>query len=75
MNGVLQHYFFSSWLEWFLEDLNISYVIHIMRTDIFIFLSYVEAIESGRLPGSILDEIPCKYNEGALTCEVSNLFF
>ncbi|KMT04790.1 hypothetical protein BVRB_7g169660 isoform A [Beta vulgaris subsp. vulgaris] len=28
------------------------------------------AIESGRLPGCILDDIPCKYIEGALTCEV-----
>lgn len=31
---------------------------------------YVEAIESGRLPGSILDDISCKFNEGSLLCEV-----
>ncbi|GAA0183981.1 chromatin/chromatin-binding, or -regulatory protein [Lithospermum erythrorhizon] len=28
------------------------------------------AIESGRLPGSILDDIPCKYIDGTLVCEV-----
>ncbi|XAR49869.1 hypothetical protein NMG60_11004037 [Bertholletia excelsa] len=28
------------------------------------------AIESGRLPGDILDDIPCKYVEGTLVCEV-----
>lgn len=28
------------------------------------------AIESGRLPGGILDNIPCKYVEGTLMCEV-----
>ncbi|GMQ08086.1 hypothetical protein CsSME_00051979 [Camellia sinensis var. sinensis] len=29
------------------------------------------AIESGRLPGDILDDIPCKYVDGTLLCEVS----
>ncbi|CAI0418968.1 unnamed protein product [Linum tenue] len=28
------------------------------------------AIESGRLPGDILDDIPCKYTNGTLVCEV-----
>ncbi|KAG2722576.1 hypothetical protein I3760_02G133100 [Carya illinoinensis] len=28
------------------------------------------AIESGRLPGDILDDIPCKFVDGALVCEV-----
>uniref|UniRef100_A0A6N2MU29 Uncharacterized protein n=1 Tax=Salix viminalis TaxID=40686 RepID=A0A6N2MU29_SALVM len=28
------------------------------------------AIESGRLPGDILDDIPCKYVNGTLICEV-----
>ncbi|KAL6585219.1 hypothetical protein OROMI_004508 [Orobanche minor] len=28
------------------------------------------AIESGRLPGDILDDIPCKYFNGTLDCEV-----
>ncbi|XP_028752169.1 protein PHYTOCHROME-DEPENDENT LATE-FLOWERING isoform X2 [Neltuma alba] len=28
------------------------------------------AIESGHLPGDILDDIPCKYVDGALICEV-----
>ncbi|KAG8494651.1 hypothetical protein CXB51_012264 [Gossypium anomalum] len=28
------------------------------------------AIESGRLPGDILDDIPCKYVDGMLVCEV-----
>ncbi|KAE8659576.1 Nup107-like protein [Hibiscus syriacus] len=28
------------------------------------------AIESGRLPGDILDDIPCKYVDGTLICEV-----
>ena len=31
---------------------------------------YLEAIESGRLPGDILDDIPCKYVDGTLVCEV-----
>uniref|UniRef100_A0A6N2MU05 Spt20-like SEP domain-containing protein n=1 Tax=Salix viminalis TaxID=40686 RepID=A0A6N2MU05_SALVM len=31
---------------------------------------YFEAIESGRLPGDILDDIPCKYVNGTLICEV-----
>lgn len=28
------------------------------------------AIESGRLPGDFLDDVPCKYVNGTLTCEV-----
>ncbi|CAK7356481.1 unnamed protein product [Dovyalis caffra] len=28
------------------------------------------AIESGRLPGDILDDVPCKYVNGTLVCEV-----
>ncbi|XP_068335447.1 protein PHYTOCHROME-DEPENDENT LATE-FLOWERING-like [Pyrus communis] len=28
------------------------------------------AIESGRLPGDILDDIPCKYVDGTLVCEI-----
>ncbi|KAL6496917.1 hypothetical protein OROGR_028846 [Orobanche gracilis] len=28
------------------------------------------AVESGRLPGDILDDIPCKYYNGTLVCEV-----
>ncbi|KAJ7951479.1 Transcription factor SPT20-like [Quillaja saponaria] len=32
--------------------------------------SLLSAIESGRLPGDILDDIPCKYIDGTLTCEV-----
>lgn len=32
-----------------------------------------KAIESGRLPGDILDDIPCKYVDGKLVCEVSYL--
>ncbi|KAG6428824.1 hypothetical protein SASPL_106861 [Salvia splendens] len=28
------------------------------------------AIESGRLPGDILDDIPCKYIDGTIICEV-----
>lgn len=34
-------------------------------------LIYFEAIESGWLPGDILDDIPCKYVNGTLVCEVS----
>ncbi|KAJ6963255.1 protein PHYTOCHROME-DEPENDENT LATE-FLOWERING [Populus alba x Populus x berolinensis] len=30
------------------------------------------AIESGRLPGDILDDIPCKYVNGTLVCEVQD---
>lgn len=30
----------------------------------------LEAIESGRLPGDILDDIPCKYVDGTLVCKV-----
>ncbi|KAG6475224.1 hypothetical protein ZIOFF_064442 [Zingiber officinale] len=30
-----------------------------------------DAIESGWLPGDILDEIPCKYYRGTIVCEVS----
>ncbi|KAL6560011.1 hypothetical protein OROGR_005128 [Orobanche gracilis] len=30
----------------------------------------LQAIESGRLPGDILDDIPCKYFNGTLVCEV-----
>ncbi|GMH14207.1 hypothetical protein Nepgr_016048 [Nepenthes gracilis] len=32
--------------------------------------SLFSAIESGRLPGDILDDIPCKYVDGGLICEV-----
>lgn len=30
------------------------------------------AIECGRLPGGILDDIPCKYVEGAIICEIQD---
>lgn len=30
----------------------------------------LEAIESGHLPGDILEDIPCKYVDGTLVCEV-----
>lgn len=33
----------------------------------------LEAIESGRFPGDILDDIPCKFVNGTLVCEVSHL--
>lgn len=36
-----------------------------------LFKSFLEAIESGRLPGDILDDIPCKFIDGSLVCEVS----
>ncbi|KAG7997357.1 hypothetical protein I3843_01G207700 [Carya illinoinensis] len=36
------------------------------RTSETLFL----AIESGRLPGDILDDIPCKFVDGTLVCEV-----
>jgi hypothetical protein len=31
----------------------------------------LQAIEAGRLPGDILDEIPSKYYNGSVVCEVS----
>lgn len=31
---------------------------------------HLEAIESGRLPGDVLEDIPCKYVDGTLVCEV-----
>lgn len=31
---------------------------------------YLQAIESGRLPGDILDDIPCKFVDGTIVCEV-----
>lgn len=36
---------------------------------------YLEAMESGRLPGDILDDIPCKYVNGTLVCEVLHSLF
>ncbi|KAK9734435.1 hypothetical protein RND81_04G139400 [Saponaria officinalis] len=35
---------------------------------------FFAAIESGRLPSGILDEFPCKFVQGAITCEVSKVF-
>jgi hypothetical protein len=32
---------------------------------------HLQAIEAGRLPGDILDEIPSKYYNGSVICEVS----
>lgn len=32
----------------------------------------LQAIESGLLPGDILDDIPGKYVDGTIICEVSN---
>lgn len=39
---------------------------------VFIYrhLYVFEAIESGRLPGDALDDLPCKYVDGSLVCEV-----
>ncbi|KAK6914660.1 Spt20-like, SEP domain [Dillenia turbinata] len=34
--------------------------------------SLFSAIESGRLPGDILDDIPCKYVDGTIICEVKD---
>jgi hypothetical protein len=39
------------------------------------FLFLLEAIESGHLPGDILDDIPVKYVDGALVCEVILVYF
>lgn len=38
-------------------------------------MMFLEAIESGHLPGDILDDIPAKYVDGALICEVSLIYF
>lgn len=38
-------------------------------------MMYLQAIESGHLPGDILDDIPAKYVDGALICEVSLFIF
>ena len=35
----------------------------------------LEAIESGHLPGDILDDIPVKYVDGSLICEVILVYF
>ncbi|XP_030464086.2 protein PHYTOCHROME-DEPENDENT LATE-FLOWERING isoform X2 [Syzygium oleosum] len=32
--------------------------------------SFFSAIECGRLPGDLLDDLPCKYIDGSLICEV-----
>lgn len=37
---------------------------------LFYFMCF-KAIECGRLPGDILDDIPCKYVDGIIVCEVS----
>lgn len=34
---------------------------------------HLKAIESGLLPGDILDDIHCKFVDGTLVCEVSHL--
>ena len=41
----------------------------------FFVMMYLEAIESGHLPGDILDDIPAKYVDGALICVVSLFYF
>lgn len=46
-----------------------------MYLPFFIVMMYLEAIESGHLPGDILDDIPAKYVDGALICEVSLFYF
>uniref|UniRef100_A0A7N0SWP1 Uncharacterized protein n=1 Tax=Kalanchoe fedtschenkoi TaxID=63787 RepID=A0A7N0SWP1_KALFE len=33
---------------------------------------FFAAIESGRLPGNMLDDIPCKYVDGTIVCEVQD---
>jgi len=38
-------------------------------------IMYLEAIESGHLPADILDDIPAKYVDGALICEVNLTYF
>lgn len=38
-----------------------------------LFVMLLKAIESGRLPGDVLDDIPCKFVDGKLVCEVSHL--
>lgn len=41
----------------------------------FFVIMYLEAIESGHLPGEILDDIPAKYVDGSLVCEVNFIYF
>lgn len=44
----------------------------ILNFSSFLIYKYIlQAIESGRLPGDILDDIPCKYVDGTLLCEAS----
>lgn len=59
-------------VEFFILDLSTAFFL-------LFFMIYLhfwwKAIESGRLPGDILDDIPCKYIDGALICEVSYPMF
>lgn len=71
------HYLLSSTLQqWSRFTYNSEYICY----RIFLLLTcfplclwiHLEAIESGRLPGDILDDIPCKFVDGTLVCEVSH---
>lgn len=48
--------------------------IHFINDAYYFFfpIIYVEAVETGWLPGDILDDIPSKFINGSLICEVSN---
>lgn len=39
----------------------------------FLIPNALQAIEAGRLPGDILEDIPCKFVDGVVVCEVSYL--
>lgn len=52
------------------------FMLRISCTYVFFYIIlYLQAIESGHLPGDILDDIPAKYVDGALVCEVSLFIF
>jgi hypothetical protein len=68
--------------------LNISHVLiceplfkhYCLSIDLSELLSYYnyylnKAIEDGWLPGDVLDDIPSKYYNGSVICEVSNIYF
>ncbi|OWM66551.1 hypothetical protein CDL15_Pgr013768 [Punica granatum] len=61
----------SSKAKFISRDEEVSVVLHLF-TDGYSIGKPSEAIECGRIPGDLLDGLPCKYVDGSIICEVKD---
>lgn len=72
MESILHIKIFLEKTPCFAEVFTYNYRFNV-RFYVILLLIYWQAIESGRVPGDLLNDIPCKYVNGTIVCEVSHL--